>query len=95
MMFMPQPQGQLPPNLIGDNNYGIGQNRLLDATLQRMNETIEQVQQDALNNSRRQDEINDLRHDRQQQEHYTRDNYISPSQRGAGAGFAYERSRTQ
>ena len=39
MMFMPQPQGLPPPNLLGDNNYGIGQNRLLDATLQRMNET--------------------------------------------------------
>ena len=93
MMFMPQPQGLPPANLLGDNNYGIGMNHRLDATLQRMNETIEQVQQDALNNSRQQDALNDLRrrrHQQQQQEeephYYNRNDYPTSSSRGAGGG---------
>ena len=96
MMFMPQPQGLPPPNLLGDNNYGIGQNRLLDATLQRMNETLDQVNQNALNNSIQQDTLNDIqqrRNDRryeQEQQYYRRNDYKSPSARGvAGAGYAY------
>jgi hypothetical protein len=96
MMFMPQPQGLPPPNLLGDNNYGIGMNHRLDATLQRMNETIDQVHQDALNNSRRQDAFNDIRHDRQEEEQqrtYNRGDYYTP--RGAGAGDATSRNRSR
>ena len=68
MMFMPQPQGIQQPQLLGENAYGIGQNRLLDATLQRMNETIDQVQQNALNSRIQQEAI----HDAQEQRRYNR-----------------------
>jgi hypothetical protein len=68
MMFMPQPQGLPQPQLLGENAYGIGQNRLLDATLQRMNETIDQVQQNALNSRIQQEAIHDAQERRQQQQ---------------------------
>lgn len=68
MMFMPQPQGQPQPQLLGDNAYGIGQARLLDPVIQRMNETLQQVQQNALNNSIQQEAI----HDAQEQRRYNR-----------------------
>ena len=98
MMFMPQPQGLPQPQLLGDNNYGIGQARLLDPVIQRMNENIQQLQQNALNNSIQQDTLNDIqqrRNDRryeQEQQFYRRNDYKSPSARGvagAGAGYAY------
>ena len=95
MMFMPQPQGQPPPNLLGDNAYGIGQARLLDTTLQRMNETIDQVEQNALNSRIQQEAIHNAQERRQQQEDqhriYTRDDYQTPSR---GAGSSRNRSRT-
>lgn len=92
MMFMPQPQGLPQPQLLGDNNYGIGQNRLLDATLERMNQTLDQVNQNALNSSIQQEAIHDIQQRRheQEQQYYRRNDYKSPSARGvAGAGYAY------
>ena len=97
MMFMPQPQGLPPPNLLGDNAYGIGQARLLDPVIQRMHENIQQLQQNALNNSMQQDVLNDIQQQRrqdrryeQEQQFYRRNDYKSPSARGvAGAGYAY------
>ena len=89
MMFMPQPQGLPQPQLLGDNAYGIDQARLLDATLQRMHETIDQVQQNALNNSRQQEAIHDAQERRHEQEqlYYRRNDYTSSSARGVAGEF--------
>ena len=71
MMFMPQPQ--MPQNnLLGDNNYGIGMNHRLDASLQRINEVADQVQQDALNNDRYRHNLDAYRHQREDEERQNR-----------------------